>query len=114
MTGGGGEAGYHSRTPEITLSELIKYGVTTVVGLLGTDGCTRSLENLYAKVNALEFEGISTYMYTGSYRVPTNTITQTILSDMVLIDKVIGVKSLHNQIIVVVFLLDEEPYKNVI
>ena len=92
VTGGGGEAGYHSRTPEITLSELVKYGITTVVGLLGTDGCTRSLENLYAKVNALEFEGISTYMYTGSYRFPTNTITETILNDMVLIDKVIGVK----------------------
>ena len=44
ITGGGGEAGYHSRTPEITLSQIVKYGTTTLVGVLGTDGVTRSLE----------------------------------------------------------------------
>lgn len=92
VTGGGGEAGYHSRTPEINLSEIIKYGITTVVGVLGTDGCTRSLENLYSKVKALEFEGISTYMHTSAYRVPSYTLTGSILKDLVLIDKVIGVK----------------------
>ena len=62
ITGGGGEAGYHSRTPEITLSGIIRYGTTTVVGTLGTDGCTRSLENLYSKAKALEYEGISTFI----------------------------------------------------
>lgn len=92
ITGGGGEAGYHSRTPEIVLSQLLKYGITTVVGVLGTDGCTRSLENLYAKAKALENEGITAFMHTGSYQVPTFTLTGSIMKDLVLIDKVIGVK----------------------
>ncbi|MGG7073900.1 beta-aspartyl-peptidase [Campylobacter sp. 9BO] len=92
ITGGGGEAGYHSRTPEIKLSEIVKYGTTTLVGTLGTDGCTRNLENLYSKAKALEFEGISTFIHTGSYATPSVTFTQNITKDLVLIDKVIGVK----------------------
>ncbi|WP_169972828.1 MULTISPECIES: beta-aspartyl-peptidase [unclassified Campylobacter] len=92
ITGGGGEAGYHSRTPEIKLSEIVKHGITTVVGVLGTDGCTRSLENLYSKAKALEFEGISTFIHTGSYATPTVTFTGSITKDLVLIDKVRGVK----------------------
>jgi len=34
-------AGPYSRTAESRLSELINGGLTTVVGLLGTDGVTR-------------------------------------------------------------------------
>lgn len=92
ITGGGGEAGYHSRTPEITLSQIVKYGTTTLVGVLGTDGVTRSLENLYSKAKALEFEGISTFIHTGSYSSPCVTFTGDIAKDLILIDKVIGVK----------------------
>ena len=92
ITGGGGEAGYHSRTPEITLSQIIRYGTTTVVGTLGTDGCTRSLENLYSKAKALEYEGISTFIHTGSYALPSVTFTGSVTRDLVLIDKVIGCK----------------------
>ena len=92
ITGGGGEAGYHSRTPEITLSQIVKYGTTTLVGVLGTDGVTRSLENLYSKAKALEFEGISTFIHTGSYASPCATFTGDIAKDLILIDKVIGVK----------------------
>ena len=92
ITGGGGEAGYHSRTPEIKLTDIIIYGATTVVGTLGTDGCTRSLENLYSKAKALEFEGISTYIHTGSYATPSVNFTGSIARDLVLIDKVIGCK----------------------
>ena len=92
ITGGGGEAGYHSRTPEITLSQIVKYGTTTLVGVLGTDGVTRSLENLYSKAKALEFEGISTFIHTGSYTSPCVTFTGDIAKDLILSDKVIGVK----------------------
>ncbi len=92
VTGGGGEQGYHSRTPELNLSELVKSGVTTVLGLLGTDGTSRSLENLLGKVTALETEGISTYMLTGSYQYPTVTLTGSVLRDIMLIDKIIGAK----------------------
>ena len=49
ITGGGGEGSFHTRTPELQMSELVENGITTVVGLLGTDGITRSVDNLYAK-----------------------------------------------------------------
>ncbi|SHE80398.1 MULTISPECIES: beta-aspartyl-peptidase [Caloramator] len=91
ITGGGGEGGFATRTPEIVLSDIIKGGITTIVGCLGTDGVTRSMENLYAKAKALEEEGVSTYIYTGSYRVPTTTLTGSVMKDIMMIDKVIGV-----------------------
>ena len=55
ITGGGGEQGPVSRTPEIRLSELTLNGVTTVVSPLGTDGISRSLENLLFKCRALVY-----------------------------------------------------------
>jgi hypothetical protein len=60
ITGGGGEQGPASRTPEIKLSEITLSGVTTVLGLLGTDGVTRSLDNLIAKAYALQERGLDT------------------------------------------------------
>ncbi len=91
LCGGGGEGGFATRTPEIQLTDLTRAGVTTVVGCLGTDGVTRSLEGLLAKVRALESEGINAYMYTGNYRIPLSTITGSVMRDLILIDKVIGV-----------------------
>lgn len=41
--GGGGEQGPYSRTAEGHLSELINDGLTIVVGVLGTDGVSRTL-----------------------------------------------------------------------
>ncbi|WP_200416549.1 beta-aspartyl-peptidase [Virgibacillus salexigens] len=90
LIGGGGEGGFATRTPEIQLSEIIKSGITTVVGLLGTDGTTRHMTSLLAKARGLEEEGISSYIYTGNYHVPTPTITSSVKDDIILIDKVIG------------------------
>ena len=90
MIGGGGEGGYATRTPEIQLGDVIRAGVTTVMGCLGTDGTTRHMTSLLAKARALETEGVSTYIYTGSYEIPVNTITRNVREDIVLIDKVIG------------------------
>ena len=91
ILGGGGEEGPISRIPEITLSEIINSGVTTLVGVLGFDSITRNIANLLSKANALQFEGITTYIYTGSYSVPTATLTGKIITDISLIDRVIGV-----------------------
>lgn len=66
ILGGGGEGGAKTRTPEIMLSDIVTGGVTTIVGCLGTDGCTRTMSNLLAKAKGLEEEGITTYVYTGS------------------------------------------------
>lgn len=90
ITGGGGEGGPATRTPEIGLSQLTTAGITTVVGLLGIDGITRSMAELLAKARALEEEGISTYIFTGAYEIPTRTLTGNVRSDLALIDKVIG------------------------
>ncbi len=91
IIGGGGEGGPATRTPEIQLSQITTNGVTTVVGCLGTDGTTRHMYSLLAKARALEIEGITTFIYTGAYEVPTRTITENVRNDLILIDKVIGV-----------------------
>jgi beta-aspartyl-dipeptidase (metallo-type) len=90
LVGAGGEDGFGSRMPEISFEQLIDAGVTTVVGLLGTDTVTREPRCLLAKVNQLDEEGITPYMYTGGFELPPRTITSSALDDVVLIDKVIG------------------------
>ncbi len=92
ILGGGGEGGFHSRPPELMLSEIVRAGVTTVVGLLGTDGHTRSVENLVAKTKALKNEGITAYCLTGSYEYPPINITGSAAKDIVYIDEIIGCK----------------------
>lgn len=90
ILGGGGEGGYRTRTPEIMLTDITLGGVTTVVGCLGTDGTTRNMASLLAKARGLEEEGITAYIYTGSYQIPVRTLTGSILDDLILIDKVVG------------------------
>ncbi|MEK4300752.1 beta-aspartyl-peptidase [Oceanobacillus sp. FSL W8-0428] len=90
LIGGGGEGGFATRTPEIQLSDMIQSGITTVVGLLGTDGTTRHMTSLLAKARGLEEEGMTTFIYTGNYAVPTTTITSSVKEDIILFDKIIG------------------------
>lgn len=90
IVGGGGEGGARTRTPEIRLTDITAGGVTTVVGVLGTDGCTRTMSNLLAKAKGLEEEGITTFAYTGSYRIPVRTLTGSIQDDIILFDRIIG------------------------
>ncbi len=51
----------------MALSRLTEAGVTSVVGLLGTDSISRHPESLLAKTRALNEEGISAWMLTGAY-----------------------------------------------
>ncbi len=92
ITGGGGEQGPASRVPEAMLSQITSCGITTVLGLLGTDGVTRSVENLVAKARALTEEGITAYCLTGSYGVPTVNITGSIEKDIMMVPPIIGTK----------------------
>lgn len=92
ITGGGGEGSFKTRVPEITLSKLIEGGITTVVGLLGTDSTTRSVENLIAKAKSLKEEGISVYAVTGSYGFPSETLTDSVKKDIVYVEEILGVK----------------------
>lgn len=90
ILGGGGEGGPTTRAPEIRVEDCLSCGVTTVIGCLGTDSVTRHMSSLLAKARALEIEGLSTWIYTGAYNLPTPTITGSVRSDVALIDKVIG------------------------
>jgi beta-aspartyl-dipeptidase (metallo-type) len=92
VTGGGGEGSFKTRVPELVLSDCIRAGVTTVMGLLGTDGITRSVENLLAKTKALNEEGITAYCLTGSYEYPTQTLTGDVKKDIAFLQEVLGVK----------------------
>ncbi|MFT4414116.1 beta-aspartyl-peptidase [Fredinandcohnia humi] len=91
ITGGGGEGSYRTRTPELYLSEATTSGITTIVGVLGTDGTTRTMASLLAKARGLEEEGLTCYIHTGSYQTPVKTLTSKIEDDLILIDKIIGV-----------------------
>ncbi|CAI3804959.1 beta-aspartyl-peptidase [Rheinheimera sp. MM224] len=91
IIGGGGEGGFRSRTSELKVTDAIEAGVTTLVGVLGTDAVTRTLTNLLAKAHALDEEGLTCYCHTGSYQVPAYTLMGDLLQDLVLIDKFIGV-----------------------
>jgi beta-aspartyl-dipeptidase (metallo-type) len=91
VAGGGGEAGFKSRTPDAQLSELVDSSVTTFVGITGTDSVARSPAALLAKVKGLTEEGLSGYAWTGAYATPPPTITGSLKSDIMLISEVIGV-----------------------
>lgn len=92
VTGGGGEGGPATRTPELVLSELIACGTTSVVGVSGTDYISRSIPNLLAKVRALKDEGISAWMYTSNYHYPPTTLTGSVGTDLYYIPEVLGCK----------------------
>ncbi|MCR6626103.1 beta-aspartyl-peptidase [Pseudoxanthomonas japonensis] len=94
VTGGGGEAGFASRVPAPTLSRYTRSGVTTVVGLLGTDDVARSTRELVAHVNALREEGLSAWGYAGGYHLPPATLTGSVRADLAFIDCLIGVGEL--------------------
>lgn len=94
ITGGGGEAGFATRVPPVPLSQFTRAGVTTVVGLLGTDDITRSTESIVAQVYALREEGLSAYCYTGGYHLPPTTLTGSVKSDIVFLEPVVGVGEL--------------------
>jgi beta-aspartyl-dipeptidase (metallo-type) len=90
LIGAGGEEGFTSRMPEIAVERLIESGITTVVGLLGTDTTTRHLTCLHAKVKQIKDEGLSAYMYTGGFEIPPSKFFDRLTDDLVFINEVIG------------------------
>jgi beta-aspartyl-dipeptidase (metallo-type) len=94
IAGAGGEGGPATRTPELKLSDMFAAGVTTVIGCLGTDGLTRSVESVLMKAKSLRQEGASAWIWTGAYQVPTPTITGDAGRDIALIDEIIGIGEL--------------------
>jgi beta-aspartyl-dipeptidase (metallo-type) len=59
LTGGGGEAGPETRVPPVALSRLTLGGVTTAVGVLGTDDTVRTTGELVTVARGLIAQGLS-------------------------------------------------------
>lgn len=94
ITGGGGESGFSSRVPPVPLSRFTSVGVTTVVGVLGTDDTTRNTRSLVAQAQALREEGMNAWCHTGGYHLPPVTLTGSVRDDIVFVDPIIGVGEL--------------------
>lgn len=94
LTGGGGEAGPHTRVPPVALTRLTGAGVTTAIGVLGTDDVVRSPAELVTVARGLVEEGLSAWCLTGGYHLPPVTVTGSVRGDLVLIDRVVGVGEL--------------------
>lgn len=94
VTGGGGEDGFATQAPPVPLTRFTRHGVTSVVGLLGTDDETRTTASLLARTRALREEGLSAWCWTGGYHVPATTLTGSVRSDVVNIDCIIGLGEL--------------------
>ncbi len=94
VTGGGGEAGFRTRVPPLGVSRFTRAGITTVVGLLGTDDVARGPRDLLATVYALREEGLSALAFTGGYHVPPQTLTGSVRGDLVFIEALIGIGEL--------------------
>jgi beta-aspartyl-dipeptidase (metallo-type) len=91
IAGGGGEQSFKSRQPQVTIEQLAGAGITTVVGLLGTDTVTRPLPALLGAARQLQEQGVSAFIYTGGFQVPPPTFTGSIIEDFVMVQQVIGV-----------------------
>lgn len=94
ITGGGGEAGFSTRVPAPFLSQFTSAGVTSVVGVLGTDDTTRDTRSLVAQAYGLREHGLGAWCHTGGYHLPATTLTGSIRDDIVFLDPVIGVGEL--------------------
>ena len=91
LTGGGGEAGPETRVPPVALSRMTTGGVTTAVGVLGTDDAIRSPSELVAVARGLNAEGLTAHCLTGGYHLPPATVTGSVRRDLLLIDLILGV-----------------------
>ena len=91
LTGGGGEAGPHTRVPPLKVTALTAGGITSAIGVLGTDDAVRTTAELVTATRGLRQLGISAWCHCGGYHLPPATLTGTVRGDIALIDEIIGV-----------------------
>jgi beta-aspartyl-dipeptidase (metallo-type) len=75
----------------VSLTDMFEAGVTTVIGMLGTDGYTRTVASVLMKAKGLRRDGASCWILTGAYQVPPPTITGSVATDLAYIEEVVGV-----------------------
>jgi len=91
ISGGGGEGGFNTRTPELDFHDAVDAGVTTLMGALGTDDIARTLPELFGKAKSLTEDGLNCFMYTGSYSIPAKPLFNSIKEDIIFVDNILGV-----------------------
>jgi beta-aspartyl-dipeptidase (metallo-type) len=94
LLGGSGESGFSSQTPEVSATEIVGAGITTAVGCLGVDTTMKTMAGLLAKCKGLKEEGLNSFVWTGGYKMPPQTITDSISGDIMFVDEIIGVGEL--------------------
>lgn len=95
VLGGGGGLGYASRAPELQTSQIVRHGITTVIGMLGFDATSKSAAALVSKTRAFREDGLNAYCLTGAtLEHPVPTLTGAIRTDIAFIDEIIGVGEL--------------------
>jgi beta-aspartyl-dipeptidase (metallo-type) len=92
LLGGGDYDGPLGRVPELHVGKITAGGVTTAIGIMGIDMDGKNLHALLVKAHELERVGLTAYIYSGSFRIPSPYLTTSVRADIVLIDKVLGVK----------------------
>jgi beta-aspartyl-dipeptidase (metallo-type) len=90
LLGGSGEKGFSTQTPEISATEIVSAGITTVVGCLGVDTTMKTMPGLLAKAKGLKEEGLNAFLWTGGYNVPPTTVNKNARDDIMFIEEVIG------------------------
>ena len=90
LLGGSGEGSLALQSPMIFLSEIVRFGITTVVGVLGVDTTMKTMAGLLARVKGLHEEGLSTRMWTGGYNVPPTAVMNSVREDIMFIDEIVG------------------------
>lgn len=90
VTGGGGEGGPATSAPPLGAVDLLTAGVTSVVGLLGTDDVSRRPGDVLRRVRALQAHGMGAWMLTGGYHLPVRTMTGEVGRDFLLVPEVVG------------------------
>ena len=91
LTGGGGEAGPHTRVPPLKVTALTAGGITSAIGVLGTDDAVRTTAELVTAARGLRQLGFSAWCHTGGYHLPPTTLTGTVRGDIALVEEIIGV-----------------------
>ncbi|HET7462726.1 MAG TPA: hypothetical protein VFJ82_15835 [Longimicrobium sp.] len=59
---------------EFFISELVRFGITTVVGVLGVDTTMKTMPGLLAKAKALEEDGLNAYIWSGGYSLAPTSV----------------------------------------
>jgi beta-aspartyl-dipeptidase (metallo-type) len=90
LLGGSGEGGFSLQSPEFFIGEIVRWGITSVVGVLGVDTTMKTMAGLLAKAKALKEDGLNAYIWTGGYNVPPTSIMTSVRDDILFIDEVIG------------------------